>query len=126
MAQVLGALLVFTLIPALGALPLTGWIVRLLTGKQLKKLGTGNVSVSAAFYHGGTVPGIFAVAMEAFKGIFAVLLARYFFGDDGVWPILSLMFLVMALLGKSGGRHDQYCLGLFCLRSDCGWAYLSH
>ncbi|MEL6160164.1 MAG: glycerol-3-phosphate acyltransferase [Cyanobacteria bacterium J06627_32] len=103
MAQVFGALLIFTLIPALGALPLTGWLVTLLTGKQLKQLGTGNVGVSAAFYHGGTLVGLLSVVAEALKGILAVLLARYFFGNDGVWPVMSLMFLVMGRYWGSQG-----------------------
>ncbi|MEM8505016.1 MAG: glycerol-3-phosphate acyltransferase [Cyanobacteria bacterium P01_D01_bin.1] len=114
MPQVLGALLIFTLVPLLGALPLTGWIVRLLTGKQLRQLGTGNVSVSAAFYHGGTVAGILSVAIEAFKGIFAVLLARYFFGDDSVWPVLSLMFVVMGRYwGSQGAGTTNVAWGFF-------------
>ncbi len=95
MDQVLGALLIFTLVPLLGALPLTGWIVQLLTGKRLARLGTGNVGVSAAFYHGGTFVGVCAVACEALKGVGAVLIARHFFGSDAVWPVISLMFLVM-------------------------------
>ncbi len=114
MAEVLGALLIFTLIPVLGALPLTGWIVRLLTGKQLKKLGTGNVSVSAAFYHGGTPVGLMAVAAEAFKGLFAVFLARYFFEDDSVWGVLSLMFLVMGRYwGSQGAGTTNIAWGFF-------------
>lgn len=114
MAQVLGALLIFTLVPVLGALPLTGWIVRALTGKQLKQLGTGNVSVSAAFYHGGTVVGILSVTAEAFKGISAILLARYFFGNDSVWPILSLIFLVMGRYwGSQGAGTTNVAWGFF-------------
>ncbi len=114
MAQVLGALLIFTLVPLLGALPLTGWIVQLLTGKQLRQLGTGNVSVSAAFYHGGTLAGVLAVAAEAFKGIFSILLARYFFGDDAVWPILSLMFIVMGRYwGSQGAGTTNVAWGFF-------------
>ncbi len=114
MAEVLGAFLIFTLVPILGALPLTGWIVRLLTGKQLKKLGTGNVSVSAAFYHGGTPVGLLSVAAEAFKGLFAVLLARYFFGGDSVWPVLSLMFLVMGRYwGSQGAGTTNVAWGFF-------------
>ncbi|MEL6354763.1 MAG: glycerol-3-phosphate acyltransferase, partial [Cyanobacteria bacterium J06627_28] len=114
MAQVLGALLIFTLIPILGALPLTGWLTYLLTGKRLKKLGTGNVSVSAAFYHGGTLTGVLAVAVEAFKGIFSILLARYFFGDDSVWPILSLMFIVMGRYwGSQGAGTTNVAWGFF-------------
>lgn len=103
MAQVIGALLIFTLVPVLGALPLTGWIVRLFTGKQLAKMGTGNVGVSAAFYHGGTAVGLLSVAAEAIKGIVAVLIARYFFGSDPIWPVLSLIFLVMGRYWGSQG-----------------------
>ncbi|MEO0648203.1 MAG: glycerol-3-phosphate acyltransferase, partial [Cyanobacteria bacterium J06650_10] len=114
MAEVLGAFLIFTLIPCLGALPLTGWIVRLLTGKQLKKIGTGNVSVSAAFYHGGTPVGLLSVAAEAFKGIAAVLLARHFFGADPIWPVLSLMFLVMGRYwGSQGAGTTNIAWGFF-------------
>ena len=114
MDQVLGALLIFTLVPCLGALPLTGWIVRLFTGKQLKKLGTGNVGVSAAFYHGGTFAGICSVAAEAFKGIAAVLVARYFFGSDAIWPVFSLIFLVMGRYwGSQGAGTTNVAWGFF-------------
>ncbi len=114
MAQVLGALLIFTLVPIVGALPTTGWIVSALTAKQLKKLGTGNVSVSAAFYHGGTIVGILSVATEALKGVSAVLLARYFFGADAIWPVLSLIFLVMGRYwGSQGAGTTNIAWGFF-------------
>lgn len=114
MDQVLGALLIFTIVPALGALPLTGYIVRLTTGKTLKTLGTGNTSVSAAFYHGGTAVGLAAVAAEAFKGITAVLLARHFFGADPIWPVLSLIFLVMGRYwGSQGAGTTNIAWGFF-------------
>ncbi len=118
MAQVLGALLIFTLVPALGALPLTGWIVRLLTNKDLKKLGTGNISVSAAFYHGGTLAGICAVIAEALKGISAVLIARYFFRGNAygadIWPVFSLIFLVMGRYwGSQGAGTTNIAWGFF-------------
>ena len=114
MNQVLGALLIVTLIPLLGALPLTGWITSLLTGKQLKQLGTGNVGVSAAFYHGGNLAGILSVLAEAFKGITAVLIARYFFGNDPIWPIISLMFLVMGRYwGSQGAGTTNVAWGFF-------------
>ncbi|MEL6813653.1 MAG: glycerol-3-phosphate acyltransferase [Cyanobacteria bacterium J06598_3] len=118
MSQVLGALLIFTLIPTLGALPLTGWIVHLLTHKDLKTLGTGNISVSAAFYHGGTLAGICAVLTEALKGIFAVLLARHFFPGNAygadIWPIFSLIFLVMGRYwGSQGAGTTNIAWGFF-------------
>ncbi|MEM9162363.1 MAG: glycerol-3-phosphate acyltransferase [Cyanobacteria bacterium P01_F01_bin.4] len=103
--QVLGALLIFVLCPLLGGLPLTGWIVQLLAGKQLRATGTRNVSVSAAFYHGGTVVGLLTVAAEAFKGIAAVLLARHFFPFDPIWPVVALIALVMGRywMGRGAG-----------------------
>lgn len=114
MAQVFGALLIFTLVPLIGALPLTGWIVRLLSGKRLTQIGTGNTSVSAAFYHGGTLSGIFSVAAEALKGIGAVLLARYFFGSDPIWPVLSLIALVMGRYwGSQGAGTTNVAWGFF-------------
>lgn len=95
LTQVWGALLIFVLAPVVGGLPLTGWCTRLLTGQRLSRVGTGNVGVSAAFYHGGKVAGVVAVLLEAAKGIGVVLLARYYFPTDPVWEIIALIALVM-------------------------------
>ncbi|NEQ49085.1 MAG: pyruvate phosphate dikinase PEP/pyruvate-binding protein [Leptolyngbya sp. SIO3F4] len=103
MAQVWGALLIFIVCPLLGGLPLTGWWVQLTTGKRLSQIGTGNVGVSAAFYHGGTAVGLGAVFLEAFKGIGAVLLARHFFPVDPIWPVVALIALVMGRYWISRG-----------------------
>jgi pyruvate,water dikinase len=93
--QLWGALLIFLLCPLLGGLPLIRWIAQALAGKDLKQLGTGNISVSAAFYHGGRGVGILAVLSEAAKGIAAVLLARHYFPANPEWEIIALMALVM-------------------------------
>ena len=93
--HVWGALLIFILCPLLGGLPLIDWIVRSLTKQKLSTLGTGNISVSAAFYHGGQLAGILAVLSEASKGIFSVLLARAFFASGSPWEIVALIALVM-------------------------------
>ncbi|MGF1518352.1 MAG: glycerol-3-phosphate acyltransferase [Nodosilinea sp.] len=95
LTQVWGALLIFVLAPVVGGLPLTGWATRLLSGQRLSRVGTGNVGVSAAFYHGGKVAGVVAVLLEAAKGIGVVLLARYYFPTDPVWEIIALIALVM-------------------------------
>ena len=95
LTQVWGAFLIFTLCPLVGALPLTGWTTRLVSGKRLAELGTGNVGVSAAFYHGGKLAGILSVGFEALKGMGAVLLARHYFPQDPAWEIIALIALVM-------------------------------
>lgn len=92
--QVWGACLIFVLCPLLGGLPLSGWITRLVSGKTLAALGTGNIGVSAAFYHGGRLAGVLCVLAEAFKGIAAVLLARHYFPADPVWEVIALIALV--------------------------------
>ncbi|MFP4120389.1 MAG: glycerol-3-phosphate acyltransferase [Coleofasciculus sp.] len=108
LTQVWGALLIFILCPLLGGLPLISWITYLLTRRQLSQVGTGNVSVSAAFYHGGRWVGILAVLSEASKGIAAVLLARYFFPTEPVWEIIALIMLVMGRywMGKGAGTTN--------------------
>ncbi len=108
LTQVLGAFLIFTLCPLLGGLPLIAWITTALTGKRLSQLGTGNVSVSAAFYHGGRLVGILAVLSEALKGIAAVLLARAFFPLAPEWEMIALMALVMGRywFGKGAGTTN--------------------
>ncbi len=91
----MGALFIFVVCPIIGALPLIYWITYALSGKKLTQLGTGNISVSSAFYHGGRLVGILAVISEAFKGIVAVLMTRYFFPTESTWEIFALIALVM-------------------------------
>jgi pyruvate,water dikinase len=103
LAQVWGSLVIFLVCPILGGLPLIDWITYGITGRQLAKLGTGNISVSAAFYHGGRLAGILAVLAEAAKGIIAVLLARAFFPINSVWEIIALIALVIGRYWLGGG-----------------------
>jgi pyruvate,water dikinase len=116
MMQVWGSLLIFIVCPLLGGLPLISWITYALTQKKLRELGTGNISVSAAFYHGGRLAGILAVLSEAFKGIAAVLLARTFFPGDAEWEIVSLIALVVGRfwIGKGAGTTNVV------------WGYVAH
>ncbi len=128
LAPIWGSLVVFIVCPLLGGLPLIDWITYALTGRQLKRLGTGNISVSAAFYHGGKLSGILAVLSEAGKGILAVLLARAFFPPGSVWEILAIIALVMGRYWLSRGAgttnafwgiltHDAIAAGLIFLIS---------
>ncbi len=79
---------------ALGSLPITRFIVQQLSGKNLTKLGTGNVSVTAAFTQGGTVTGIVVVVTEILRGITPILLARLWFPLMPAWGLVGLMALV--------------------------------
>ncbi|WP_416673170.1 glycerol-3-phosphate acyltransferase [Egbenema bharatensis] len=116
LTQVLGVLLIFILCPLLGGLPLIQWITYGFTRQRLSKVGTGNVSVSAAFYHGGTIVGVLAVLSEAVKGIAAVLLARYFFPFDPTWEVVALIALVLG----------RYWIGRGAGTTNVVWGYMVH
>jgi pyruvate,water dikinase len=135
LTQVWGAFLIFMLCPLLGGLPLIEWMTYGLTRQRLRQLGTGNVSVSAAFYHGGRLAGILAVLSEAFKGIAVVLLARSFFPKDPAWEIIALIALVMGRywFAKGAGTtnvvwgygvHDPIAAGLVFLISGISFTIL--
>ncbi len=135
LTQLGGAFLIFILCPILGALPLIHWLTLSLTGQDLKRLGTGNISVSAAFYHGGKLAGILAVLSEAGKGIAVVLLARSFFPSDPVWEVVALIALVIGRYwgGKGAGTtnviwgivaHDPVSAGLILLISAISFTIL--
>ncbi|MGG6296983.1 glycerol-3-phosphate acyltransferase [Leptolyngbya sp. AN02str] len=118
----------------LGALPLIRWLTYALTRKDLTKVGSGNASVSAAFYHGGQWVGILAVCSEAMKGIAAVLLARQFLTDPA-WEIVALIALVAGRFWLGGGAgttnvvwgfivHDWRIAALTALIGGIGFTIL--
>ena len=124
--QIWGCFAIFLVCPVLGGIPLIYWLTRILTGRDLKQLGTGNVSVSAAFYHGGRLAGILAVLSEAGKGILAVFIARFFFPQAPVWELIALIALVVGRYSISNGAgttnvvwgaiaHDPKVAGLVFL-----------
>jgi pyruvate,water dikinase len=78
----------------LGSIPFLRFIVRALSGKNLTQLGTGNVSVSAAFTQGGTLAGIIGVITEILRGITPILLAQLWFPQTPTWGLMGLIVLV--------------------------------
>jgi pyruvate,water dikinase len=90
---------------SLGALPLTHFSVRILTGLDLTEVGTGNVSVAAAFTHAGKKAGITAVLAEIAKGILPVLLAKFWFPEIPALELVGLIAVVWGryLIARGGG-----------------------
>lgn len=111
--QALGVSLILIICPILGMIPLIDWLTYAVKGKELRKLGTGNISVSAAFYHGGKLAGILAVLSEAGKGIAAILLARIYFPTGSTWEIIALIALVMGRYwGNKGAGATNVTWGI--------------
>ncbi|QMS87405.1 glycerol-3-phosphate acyltransferase [Nostoc edaphicum CCNP1411] len=111
-----GVLVILIICPLLGGLPLIAWITYALKRKQLSQLGTKNISVSAAFYHGGKVVGILAVLSEALKGVAAVLLSRAFFPDGSSWELIALIALVIG----------RYWIGRGAGTTNVVWGFVVH
>ncbi len=116
MLELWGALVILIFCPLLGGFPLISWITYTLKGRRLTQMGTGNISVSAAFYHGGKLAGILAVLSEALKGIVAVLIARAFFGEGSTWELIALICLVWG----------RYWLGKGAGTTNVAWGFLIH
>lgn len=111
-----GVLVILIACPLLGGLPLIAWITYALTGKQLSEVGTRNISVSAAFYHGGRFVGILAVLSEALKGVAAVLLTRVFFPEGSFWELIALIALVIG----------RYWIGRGAGTTNVVWGFVVH
>ncbi|MDB9521914.1 glycerol-3-phosphate acyltransferase, partial [Dolichospermum circinale CS-1225] len=90
-----GILIILIVCPLLGTIPLISWITYAMSRKWLANVGTGNISVAAAFYHGGKLAGILSVISEATKGIAVVTIAHSFFPLQPVWEIIALIGLVL-------------------------------
>ncbi|KAF3890358.1 MULTISPECIES: glycerol-3-phosphate acyltransferase [Nostocales] len=108
MLELWGIVIICIICPLLGALPLIAWITQALAKRKIAQLGTGNIGVSSAFYHGGTLVGVLAVVSEALKGIAAVLLARVIFKDGSAWELVALIALVLGryIAGRGAGTTN--------------------
>lgn len=95
LTQVWGAILIFTVCPLLGGLPLIAWLTYPLRRRKLRENAAKNITVSDPGNSEGSLTAIFAILLEALKGIAAVLLARKFFPADPEWELISLIALVM-------------------------------
>jgi len=89
----------------LGSFPLTNLIVKNLANIDLKKVGTGNVSVAAAFVSAPKPVAIFAVLAEISRGIAPVLAAKLLFPEIASWQLVGLIFLVAGryFIAEGGG-----------------------
>ncbi|MEL7084278.1 MAG: glycerol-3-phosphate acyltransferase [Cyanobacteria bacterium J06597_1] len=81
----------------LGCLPLPLWIVRVLSGQDLRRVGTGNVSVAATFKQMGPAIGVAVVCAEIARGIVPVVIARWLFAD---WPATHVGVLIPLVVGR--------------------------
>ncbi len=81
----------------IGSIPSGYLAMRLFTGQDIRKIGTGNATVTAVLMRGGKRPGIAALLMEMCKSAICVLVARAMVGESAA----VLVVLVAAVFGCS-------------------------
>jgi glycerol-3-phosphate acyltransferase PlsY len=81
----------------IGSIPSSYLSMRFFTGLDIRKLGTGNATVTAVAMHGGRRPAIAALLAEISKAIACVLIAHFMVGE--LWA--SFVILVAAVYGCS-------------------------
>lgn len=104
----------------LGSIPI-GLIIAKSRGIDLKKAGSGNIGATNVLRTTGNLSAILTLSGDIFKGIIAVLTARYFEvsifyeGIIGVFSILGHNFSVF--LRFKGGKGVATSIGVLCIFS---------
>jgi glycerol-3-phosphate acyltransferase PlsY len=94
-----GVLLVVAIIAIgylIGSIPTANIIMYLFAKKDLRQLGTGNVTSTAVMVHAGKLPGIISLIGEILKTLLCLAIAGLLVGD--LWAYLLIM--VAASVGQ--------------------------
>jgi acyl phosphate:glycerol-3-phosphate acyltransferase len=119
-------LIVAVLAYLVGAVPFAYIVVRLLTGRDIRRLGSGNVGVMNTVRQAGMPAGILVFIAEGIKGVSALSVGRLIVGSDGATLLAAFMALVgvnwSVFVGFAGGRGTT--LSLFMLVQISLYAFL--
>ncbi len=116
----------------IGALPVAYLVTRLLTGRDLRRLGTGNVGVMNTIRQAGLPAGMIVFLAEGGKGAAAVALGHALTRSVSGALLCALLALIgvnwSAFLGFAGGRGSTLCVFVclivvpwVLLASACVW-----
>jgi glycerol-3-phosphate acyltransferase PlsY len=109
-----------------GAVPFAYIVVRLLTGRDIRLLGSGNVGVMNTIRQAGMPAGILVFIAEGIKGVTALGVGRILVGTEGATLLGAFMAMVgvnwSVFVGFAGGRGTT--MSLFMLVQVSIWALL--
>ncbi len=107
----------------LGSIPFGLVLTRLVAGKDVRTVGSGNIGASNVARAAGKVAGVLTLVLDAAKAAVPMLLARHFFADAGprtadAWAVTVgvaafLGHLFPVWLGFRGGKGVATALGVF-------------
>ena len=95
-----------------------GYIIAQLSGKDLRKVGSGNIGAPNVMRAVGKTAGIITLLLDAAKGYVAVFLGEQFSGPDSSLPLICgaaalLGHCFPVLLKFRGGKGAATALGIF-------------
>jgi glycerol-3-phosphate acyltransferase PlsY len=102
----------------IGGLPFGYWFVRLYTGRDIRKVGSGNIGATNVHRTAGRKAGLIVLLLDVCKGYFAVWLAA-FLTNGNIWAVAFAAVAVMLghcypiFLGFKGGKAVACFLGAF-------------
>ncbi|MGE0132629.1 MAG: glycerol-3-phosphate 1-O-acyltransferase PlsY [Blastocatellales bacterium] len=114
----------------LGSIPFGYLIVKLRSGADIRETGSGGTGATNVTRKAGKAAGIITLVLDALKGFFAVLLARWVTGDEGTSSFVAAA-TVLAVVGHcfpvwlsfKGGKGVATGLGVFL--AIVPWAVLA-
>jgi acyl phosphate:glycerol-3-phosphate acyltransferase len=119
-------MLVAVLAYLVGAVPFAYLVVRVLTGRDIRTLGSGNVGVMNTVRQAGMPAGILVFIAEAVKGVTSLSVGRLLVGTEGAVLLATFCALVgvnwSVFVGFAGGRGTT--ISLFMLVQISLWAFL--
>lgn len=81
----------------IGSFPTAFIVMKRLTGMDITEHGSGNVGTLNAYeVSNSKLVGVFILIIDLFKGILSVYFARLLFPPEFIYPILALLFAVIA------------------------------
>lgn len=105
----------------IGAIPFSVILVKLLHNKDLINEGSGNAGALNSYeVSGNKLTGILVMLLDAFKGVFIVLIYHYFFNNNFTFLLIASIWVVIGhnlsiFLKFKGGRGLATAAGLFLL-----------
>lgn len=102
----------------IGGLPFGYWVVRLLFGRDVRTLGSGNIGATNVYRSAGRKAGLIVLLLDIAKGIFALTIAGVVTHDTPVALALAAAAVIFghcypAFLRFKGGKGVACFIGAF-------------
>jgi glycerol-3-phosphate acyltransferase PlsY len=102
----------------IGGLPFGYWFVRLISGKDIRTMGSGNIGATNVHRTAGGKAGVIVLLLDILKGFVAIFLAAYLTHNDSVGVALTAMAVMLGhcypvFLRFKGGKAVACFIGVF-------------